>query len=376
MITAPTGLAALVAALPLLVLFALLASGKVKGWIAALAGLLAALAVAILAWRLPVAPALAAAARGAGYALFPILWILVAALWIYRLSVDSGQFEIVKQTLADLTPDRRLQVLIVAFAFGAFLEGTAGYGVPVAITSAMLIGLGFPPATAALLCLVANSSPVAFAAAGVPVTVAADVAGLDVMAVSRYVGLLLPPLSLLVPAWLCVMLCGWRASIEVLPAILVGGITLAGTQFLAARFLGPWTTGVLSGLATIAALGIFVRFWKPRRAWDFAGGRAGRAAVLAAAPVVPRARGSPCGRGRPGCSPRRSCCSGGPGCRSFSGRRRSSPPREPRSSWPGASRRSSCRASVRAGRSRASAAPPGRCAGPSSPSAWCWPWRT
>ncbi len=287
MITAPTGLAALVAALPLLVLFAMLASGKAKGWIGALGGLLAALAVAIFAWRLPVGPALAAAARGAGYALFPILWILVAALWIYRLSVDSGQFDIVKQTLADLTPDRRLQVLIVAFAFGAFLEGTAGYGVPVAITSAMLIGLGFPPATAALLCLVANSSPVAFAAAGVPVTVAADVAGIDVMAVSRYVGLLLPPLSVLVPAWLCLMLCGWRASIEVLPAILVGGITLAGTQFLAARFLGPWTTGVLSGLATIAALGIFVRFWKPRRAWDFTGGNGPAAPPSSPAPVAP-----------------------------------------------------------------------------------------
>jgi lactate permease len=281
-----TGAAALVAALPLLVLFALLASGKVKGWLAALAGLLVALAVAVLARGTPVADVLVAALRGAGYALFPILWILVAALWVYRLSVDAGQFALVEATLARLTPDRRLQVLIVAFAFGAFLEGTAGYGVPVAITSAMLIGLGFPPATAALLCLVANSSPVAFAAAGVPVTVAADVAGLDVMAVSRYVGLLLPPLSLAVPAWLCVMLCGWRASLEVLPAIAVGGVTLAVTQFFSARLLGPWTTGVLSGLATLAALGVLVRFWKPRRAWDFPAGAAGTAP-----PPAPRAAG-------------------------------------------------------------------------------------
>jgi lactate permease len=263
---------ALVAALPLLLLFALLASGKVKGWIAALAGLLAALAAAVLARGTTVADALVAALQGAGYGLFPILWILVAALWVYRLSVEAGQFAVVEATLARLTPDRRLQVLIVAFAFGAFLEGTAGYGVPVAITSAMLIGLGFPPATAALLCLVANSSPVAFAAAGVPVTVAADVAGVDVMAVSRYVGLLLPPLSLAVPAWLCVMLCGWRASLEVLPAIVVGGVTLAVTQFFSARLLGPWTTGVLSGLATLAALVILVRAWKPRRAWDFPAG--------------------------------------------------------------------------------------------------------
>jgi lactate permease len=262
---------ALVAALPLFVLFASLASGKLKGWMAALVGFLTALAVATVAWRMPALPALEAALKGAGYALFPILWILVAALWVYRLSVEAGQFEVVKATLAGLTPDRRLQVLVVAFAFGAFLEGTAGYGVPVAITSAMLIGLGFPPVQAALLCLVANSSPVAFAAAGVPVTVAADVAGLDPMSVSRWVGLLLPPLSIIVPLWLCVMLCGWKASVEVLPAILVGGLTLAGTQFLAARLLGPWTTGVLSGLAAIAALVVLFRFWKPRRLWDFGG---------------------------------------------------------------------------------------------------------
>jgi lactate permease len=269
-----TGLTALLAALPLAALFILLASGKVPGWIAAFAGFLSALAIAILAWRLPILPALGAGLRGALYALFPILWILVAALWIYRLSVETGQLETVKTTLAGLTPDRRLQALLVAFAFGAFLEGTAGYGVPVAITTAMLIGLGFPPVTAALVCLVANSSPVAFAAAGVPVSVAADVAGVEVMAVSRYVGLLLPPLSLAVPVWLCVMLCGWRASLEVLPAILVAGVTLAGTQFLVARLLGPWTTGVISGLAALAALGVLTRFWKPRRTWDFAGAAA------------------------------------------------------------------------------------------------------
>jgi len=279
------GLSALVAALPLAVLLALLASGKAKGWIAALAGAACALAVAILAWRMPAPAAFSAGLQGARYALFPILWILVAALWLHRLSVESGRFDTVKASLAGLTPDRRLQALLVAFAFGAFLEGTAGYGVPVAISSAMLIGLGFPPLTAALLSLVANSSPVAFAAAGVPVTVAADVAGVGVMAVSRHLGLLLPPLSLVVPLWLCVLLCGWRASLEVFPAILVAGISLAGTQFLVARFLGPWTAGVLSGLATLAALGALVRFWKPRRGWDFPGVPV---AAPAAAPVPPR----------------------------------------------------------------------------------------
>ena len=284
-----TGLSALVAALPLLALFALLASGKVKGWIAALAGFIAAFAVAAAAWRMPALPALAAGLRGARYALFPILWILAAALWIHRLSVESGQFEIVRATLADLTPDRRLQALLVAFAFGAFLEGTAGYGVPVAVTSAMLIGLGFPPVTAALLCLVANSSPVAFAAAGVPVTVAAEVAGLEVLPVSRYVGLLLPPLSLLVPGWLCVMLCGWRRSLEVLPAILAAGVTLAATQFLVATTIGPWATGVLSGLAAMAALVVLVRFWKPRRSWSFDGAPAAASAPPPARPTVRQA---------------------------------------------------------------------------------------
>jgi lactate permease len=287
------GASAIVAALPLAALLALLASGKVKGWIAALAGAVSAFAVATLAWCMPAPAALAAGLRGMRYALFPILWILVAALWLHRLSVESGRFEIVKASLAGLTPDRRLQALLVAFAFGAFLEGTAGYGVPVAISSAMLIGLGFPPITAALLSLVANSSPVAFAAAGVPVTVAADVAGVGVRAVSRYVGLLLPPLSVVVPLWLCVLLCGWRASLEVLPAIVVAGVSLAGTQFLIARFLGPWTTGVLSGLATLAALGILVRFWKPRRGWDFAGAAAAAAPPAPAAPREALAAWSP-----------------------------------------------------------------------------------
>lgn len=284
----------LLAALPLLALFALLASGRVKGWIAALAGFLAALAAAIMGRQALPLDALAAGLRGAGYALFPILWVLVSALWIYRLSVDAGQFETVKATLSALTPDRRLQVLVVAFAFGAFLEGTAGYGVPVAITSAMLIGLGFPPATAALLCLLANSSPVAFAAAGVPVTVAADTAGVPVMDVSRWIGVLLPPLSLLVPGWLCVALCGWRASLEVLPAILAGGVALAGAQFLAARFLGPWTAGVLSGLAALAALVLLSRVWKPRRVWDFpAAAPAGAGPVSGSAPAAHRAPPSP-----------------------------------------------------------------------------------
>ncbi len=282
-------LSALAAALPLFLLFALLTAGKVKGYLAAMASTLAALAVAVLIWRMPPLAALSSGLLGAAFAVFPILWILVAALWIYHLCVLSGQFDVIRRMIAGLTADRRLQALFIAFAFGAFLEGTAGFGVPVAITSAMLVGLGFPPALAATLCLLANSSPVAFAAAGVPIATAAQVSGLDPLAISRAVGFQLPLLSMSVPMWLCLLLSGWRRSIEVLPAIIVAGFSLALTQFLIATTLGPWTTGVLSGLATMGSLALLLRFWKPRESWDFGGsaaapapGREGRASLAAA----------------------------------------------------------------------------------------------
>ncbi|HET7839692.1 MAG TPA: lactate permease LctP family transporter [Rectinemataceae bacterium] len=270
------GPSALAAAAPLLLLFVLLALGKVKGWVAALASTLAAGLVATLVWRMPLAAALSSGLLGSAFALFPILWILFAALWIYHLCVGSGQFDLIRRMVAGLTGDRRLQALFIAFAFGAFLEGTAGFGVPVAITSAMLVGLGFPPELAATLCLLANSSPVAFAAAGVPIATAAQVSGLDPIAIGRAVGLQLPLLSMSVPLWLCVLLCGWRRSAEILPAILVAGFSLAGSQFLISSTLGPWTTGVLSGLAAMGSLALLLRFWKPRQIWDFGGATGGQ----------------------------------------------------------------------------------------------------
>ncbi len=293
---APLGspaLSALLAAAPLLILFGLLASGRFPGWMPALASTCAALLLAAAAWRMPVLPALSAGVFGAGFALFPILWIVVAALWVYNLSVESGEFAVIRATLSSISADRRLQALFIAFAFGSFLEGAAGFGTPVAITAAMLVGLGFDARYAAAICLLANSSPVAFAAAGVPVEVAAEVSGLDVMRISQIIGRQLPLLSLLVPLWLCVVLCGWRRSVEVLPAILVAGLSLALSQFLIANLAGPWMTGVLSGLFTMAALALFLKVWKPRREWDFADARKAVGATLAGLPAAPTMKGYP-----------------------------------------------------------------------------------
>lgn len=262
-------LSALVAALPLFMLFAFLASGKVKGWIAALGAALVSSLIATLVWKMPLVKVAATALYGGAFALFPIIWILISALWIYHISVDSGQFATIKAMLGGMTSDRRLQALFIAFAFGAFLEGTAGFGVPVAITSAMLVGLGFNPILAATLCLISNSSPVAYAAAGVPIAVAGQVSGLDPLEVGKYIALQLPLLSATIPLWLSVLLCGWKRSLEILPAILVAGLCLAGSQFFVSTLLGPWTTGVVSGLLTVAGLALLLKFWKPARLWDF-----------------------------------------------------------------------------------------------------------
>jgi lactate permease len=286
-------LSALLAAVPLLILFGLLASGRFPGWLPALASTCAALLLAVAAWRMPVLPALSAGVFGAGFAMFPILWIVIAALWVYNLSVESGQFVVIRATLSSISADRRLQALFIAFAFGAFLEGAAGFGTPVAITAAMLVGLGFDARYAAAICLLANSSPVAFAAAGVPVEVAAEVSGLGVMRISQIIGRQLPLLSLLVPLWLCVVLCGWRRSLEVLPAILVAGLSLALSQLLIANLAGPWMTGVLSGLFTMTALALFLKVWKPRRNWDFADARGTAGAPLDGRPAAPAAKGYP-----------------------------------------------------------------------------------
>ncbi len=265
------GLSALAAAIPLAVLFGLLAWGRLPGWSPAFAAAAAAFAAAVAVWGMPAGTAVSAGLQGAATALFPICWIVVSALWVHSLAVASGQFEVIRRSLASITRDRRLQALFIAFAFGAFLEGAAGFGTPVAISAAMLVSLGFEARAAAVLCLIANSSPVAFAAAGIPVAVAAGVSGIDVVTLGRIIGHQVPVLSLIVPFWLTVVLCGWKRSMEVLPALLVAGLLMALTQLLISQFSGPWTAGILSGIVTLAGLWLFLKIWKPRTTWDFPG---------------------------------------------------------------------------------------------------------
>lgn len=265
------GLSALAAAVPLAVLFGLLAWGRLPGWVPAFAAAAAAFLAAVAVWGMPAGAAVSAGLQGAATALFPIIWIVLSALWVHSLAVASGQFEVIRRSLASITRDRRLQALFIAFAFGAFLEGAAGFGTPVAISAAMLVSLGFEARAAAVLCLIANSSPVAFAAAGIPVAVAAGVSGIDVVTLGRIIGHQVPFLSFIVPFWLTVVLCGWKRTLEVLPALLVAGLLMAVTQLLISQFSGPWTAGILSGIVTLAGLWLFLKVWKPRSTWDFPG---------------------------------------------------------------------------------------------------------
>ena len=278
-------LSALVAALPIAFLFWALAVRKLKGHVAGLCTTGLAIAVAVLVYRMPIPLALASAAQGAVYGLFPIGWIVVAAVFLYRITVDTGQFEIIKDSIASITEDRRLQALLIAFSFGAFLEGAAGFGTPVAISAAMLVGLGFEPLYAASLCLIANTAPVAFGAIGTPVVVAGQVTGIDDLVISRMVGRQLPLLSVVIPFWLVATMSGRRGVREVWPAALVSGGTFALAQWLTSNYLGPLLPDIISSLCSIASLVVFLRFWKPARVFRFADERAGR-------------RGGPLGIGR------------------------------------------------------------------------------
>src|SRR6188472_950754 len=216
-------LSALVAIIPIAFIFWALIIKKMKGYKASLFATALAILIAIFVYRMPINLALLSTANGALYGLFPIGWIVITAVFLFNITVKSGQFEIIKHFMASITSDRRLQALLIAFSFGAFLEGTAGFGTPVAITAAMLVGLGFNPLYAAGICLIANTAPVAFGAIGTPVIVAAQVSGLPEMAVSQMVGRTLPFLSVIVPFYLVFIMCGFKKTMEVLPAILISG---------------------------------------------------------------------------------------------------------------------------------------------------------
>lgn len=262
-------LSALVAGIPLYILFYMLAVRRSPGHWAALFGTGSAVLLAILVWQMPVGLALNSTLMGAAFGIFPIVWIILNTIWVYNMTVESGEFDIIRNSLACITDDRRLQALFIAFAFGSFIEGTAGFGTPVAITAAMLVGLGFNPIYAAGICLIANTAPVAFGAIGIPIVVAAKVTDLDMMRISQIVGRQLPFLAVLVPIWLSVTMCGFKRSLEVLPACIVAGLCFALTQFTVSNYVGPYLPDILSAIVTIVGLGLFLRVWKPSQVFHF-----------------------------------------------------------------------------------------------------------
>ncbi|MDQ8155313.1 MAG: L-lactate permease, partial [Gemmatimonadota bacterium] len=230
---------------------------------AALLGLASALAIAVTISGMPLPAAAASAALGAAYGLFPIGWILVNVLFLYRLAVDHGAFDALREHIADITTDRRLQLVLVAFSLGAFFEGAAGFGTPVAITSALLVGLGFAPLESAVLSLLANTAPVAFGALGTPILALSGVTGLDVHALSAMVGRILPPFSLIVPFWLVAAYAGRRRTIAVWPALLVAGGCFAVPQYVIATYHGPWLVDIIAAICSMGALAGFLKVWKP-----------------------------------------------------------------------------------------------------------------
>ncbi|MGC4000423.1 MAG: L-lactate permease [Anaeromyxobacter sp.] len=276
-------LAALAAAAPLGFLFWALAVRRLRAHLAAPAAVGLALVAAVAGFGMPPGLALGAALHGAAQGLWPVAWVVVTAVYLHALSVRTGAFEVVRGALASLTSDRRLQALLIAFAFAAFLEGAAGFGAPVAIAAAMLVGLGFEPLPAALVCLVANTAPVAFGALGVPVLVAGQAAGVDPLAVSQLVGRTLPALALLTPFYVVVLLAGARRGLEVWPAALVVGGAFALAQALTANLLGPYLPDVVASLVSMGCLTLFLRAWRPARPWRFP------AEPAAPAPAGPRA---------------------------------------------------------------------------------------
>ena len=247
------GLSAFVAALPILFFFVALAGLRLKGHVAGALTLAIALLIALFVYRMPVDKALASAGYGFLYGLWPIAWIIVTAVFLYKLTVKCGQFDIIRSSVLSITDDQRLQVLLIGFCFGAFLEGAAGFGAPVAITAALLVGLGHNPLKAAGLCLIANTAPVAFGALGIPTIVAGQVTGIDAFKIGAMTGRQLPLLSLLVPLWLMFMMDGMRGLRETWKPALICGGTFAVFQYLTSNFIGPELPDITSSLAAMIA---------------------------------------------------------------------------------------------------------------------------
>ncbi len=260
-------LSALVASLPVVTMLVALAFLHVKAHIAAIAALVVAFVTALFLFGMPSGLAARAAGYGIAYGLFPIGWIVLNIIFLYRLTVEHGSFRVLQESIAGITPDRRLQLLLIAFAFGAFFEGAAGFGTPVAVTAAVLMGLGFSPLAASGLSLIANTAPVAYGALGTPVIALAAVTGLDLLDLSAMIGRQLPFFSLLVPFWLIWAFAGFRGMMEIWPAILVTGVSFAVPQFLVSNYHGPWLVDVIAALVSMACLIGFLRVWRPARIW-------------------------------------------------------------------------------------------------------------
>src|SRR6266571_4488909 len=259
------------AALPILVLLGSLGVFRVRAHYAALMGLAASLVVAIAVFRMPAVMTLASAGYGAAYGLFPIGWIVLNVIFLYQLTNECGLFERLRHSITGLTQDRRLQLLLVAFSFGAFIEGACGFGTPVAVTGAILIGLGFTPLAASGLSLIANTAPVAYGALGTPIIGLQSVTGLDLRELSAMVGRQLPFFSLIVPFWLIWAFAGFRGMLEIWPAILIAGVCFAVPQFLISNFHGPWLVDVVAAVISLASLALFMKLWHPKHIWRFPG---------------------------------------------------------------------------------------------------------
>jgi lactate permease len=256
-------------------MLAALAFFHIKAHIAALMGLVAALVVAIFGFTMPANTAVAAALYGAAYGLFPIGWIILNVIFLYQLTDKKGQFMILRESIASISGDRRLQLLLIAFSFGAFFEGAGGFGTPVAVTGAMLIGLGFAPLAASGLSLIANTAPVAYGALGTPIIALAAVTGLDMLDLSAMVGRQLPIFSLIVPFWLIWAFCGFRGMLAIWPAVLVAGATFAIPQYLISNFHGPWLVDVGAAIISMISLTLFLKVWHPKVIWTSAAGKFG-----------------------------------------------------------------------------------------------------
>ncbi|MEG0196175.1 MAG: L-lactate permease [Acinetobacter sp.] len=259
-----------IALIPIIFFFLALAVFRLKGSVAGTITVVLALLVSLFAYQVPVAIAFASMIYGFFYGLWPIAWIIIGAVFLYKISVKTGQFNIIRSSILSITEDQRLQMLLVGFAFGTFLEGAAGFGAPVAITAALLVGLGFKPLYAAGLCLIVNTAPVAFGAMGIPIIVAGQVSGVDTMEISQMVGRQLPFMVPIVLFWIMGIMDGWRGIKETWPAVIVAGGSFAIAQYLTSNFVGPELPDITAAIASLVTLTILLKYWKPKHIFRFA----------------------------------------------------------------------------------------------------------